>query len=289
MSSKFDGIKMPLIKIWALGISLFLALASIALPKKMGAVALVFSVVFALTAASLPARAGSVAGFGGASEITQIMNNAELAVQSMQSELQSVELVEHTYLQRLQQLKSTIGPYTAPFQKTLDSYQKVKAMHDNLSMLKGKTENLQGVLQNRFKEFAASNLTWDQWMAREQKLIREGNEIAITKIQTNQAALTGVKTSMEAYQKAANAMEATTGTHQATRMLGAQLTLLGGDVNRLITITAEANKAQALDAQEKIIDRERSRSEVDRIRGLQNALDKQRRAELETILKKGAR
>lgn len=188
--------------------------------------------------------AGSVGGFGGATEITQIMNNAELAVQSMQSELQSVELIEHTYLQRLQQMKSTIGPLTAPYQKTLDSYQKVKAMHDSLSVLNGKTQNYQGALQDRFKEFSASNLTWDQWKAREQKMIQQGNEVAITKIQTNQAALEGVKNSMEAYQKQADAMEATQGEHQATRVLGAQLTVLGGDVNRLITITAEANKEQ---------------------------------------------
>lgn len=236
---------------------------------------------------ALPARAGGgIGGFAGATEITQIQNNVELALQTVQEQMQSVELVQQTYLQQMQLYADSIGKYTAPFQKAYDMYQKVKGYQDKLAGLQGNLGNLQGALQNRFTQFSASNLSWDGWMKREGQLIQDGNQRAIAQVQSNQEVLASTKESMEAYQKAAAGMDKTTGTHQATRMLGSQLTLLGGDLNKLIAITAQANAVKAMEIQERAAEREAGRTSADQIRALQAAMDKKRRAELEAILRK---
>lgn len=233
---------------------------------------------------ALPAKAGGGGGFSGATEMTQIMNNAELALQSVQAEMQSLELVEQTYLHRLQQLKSSIGEYTAPFAKAYSTYQKVKATQETLTAFKGKLENLDGALDERFRQLSVSNLSWQVYVDREGQMIRDGNQRAIAQMKANQDVLIGTRDSMEAYQRAATAMDATTGTHQATRMLGSQLTLLGGDLNKLIAITAQANTIKGLEIQERAAERESSRASAEQVRKLQAALDKKRRAELEAVI-----
>lgn len=259
--------------------------------KKSNAVAVglrVFALIFFffLVVHSLPSRAGGGMGsFAGATEMTQIMNNAELAMQSVQQELQSIELIEQTYLARLQQLKASIGQYTAPFQKAYDAYQKVKATQEKLLALKSNLGRLDEALEIRFKQFGASNLSWKDWVSRESQLIAAGNQRAISQASVNHQVLQSTQDAMQAYQQAANAMEASTGTHQATRVLGSQLTLLGGDLNKLITLTAAANTAKALEVQDKAIDREQSRQAIEEMRKKQSELDKKRRAELEQRLK----
>lgn len=236
-----------------------------------------------------PARAGGGGGFAGATEATQIMNNVELALQSAQEEMQSLELVEQTYLQRLQQIKSSIGEYTAPFQNAMSTYQRVTEVHGRLAVLKGSLQNLDGQLDQRFQQFGASSLTWQGYLDREALLIQDGNQRAISQVTANQEVLVSTQDAMQAYQKAANAMEATEGTHQATRMLGSQLTLLGGDLNKLIAITAQSNAVNGLEMQERAAERESARAGAEQIRKLQAAMDKKRRAELEAVIERGGK
>lgn len=245
----------------------------------------VFMVLLVLEA--LPARAGGGGGFAGATEATQIMNNVELAMQSVQAEMQSLELVEQTYLQRLQQLKSSIGEYTTPFQKAQATYQRVMEAHGRLAVLQGSLQNLDGQLDQRFQQLGASNLSWQSYVDREGQMIRDGNQRAIAQVKVNQDALISTRDSMDAYQKAADAMESTEGTHQATRLLGAQLTLLGGDLNRLIAITSQSNAVHGLELQERAAERESARAGAEQIRKLQAAMDKKRRAELEALIQGG--
>lgn len=254
-----------------------------------GSKALVAVLMILVVLQALPAKAGGGGGFAGATEATQIMNNAELAMQSVQEELQALELVEQTYLQRMQQLSSSIGQYTTPFAKAYGTYQKVKATQETLTAFKGKLENLDGALTDRFRQLSVSNLSWQAYVDREGQMIRDGNERAIAQMKANQDVLVGTRDSMEAYQRAATAMDATTGTHQATRMLGSQLTLLGGDLNKLIAITAQANAVKGLEMQERAAERESSRASAEEIRKLQAALDKKRRAELEVIIQGGGK
>lgn len=249
-----------------------------------GTKALIAFVLVLAVLQALPARAGGGGGFAGATEATQIMNNTELAMQSVQAEMQSLELVEQTYLQRLQQLKSSIGEYTAPFQKAQATYQHVMEAHGRLAVLQGNLQNLDGQLAQRFQQMAATSLSWQGYLDREALLIQDGNQRALSQVRANQAVLVGTQDAMQAYQKAAQAMEESQGTHQATRLLGAQLTLLGGDLNKLISITAQKNSITGLEMQERAADRESARANAEQVRKLQAELDKRRRAQLEAVI-----
>lgn len=212
------------------------------------------AVVVAAVAMLLPtiAHAGSVGGTGGATEITQIQNNIELALQSVEEQFQTLEIIEQKYLARLENLKSSVDKYTAPFQKAYSTYQKIQATQQKLVALGDKLKNLDTALMDRYRGAAAAKLNWKDYMAREKNLVKDGNERAIAQAKSNHETLVSTKESMEAYQKAAGAMEESTGSHQATRVLGAQLTLLGGDINKLITITAQTNTNAALDRQDQV-------------------------------------
>lgn len=203
---------------------------NVALHKLIFALVVIL-VLYILQALVLRAYAGSVAGFGGATEITQLMNNAELVTQSAQSEMQSLQLVQQTYLAQLQQLSQSIGPYTESFQKAYSTYQQVQSYQSSLLNLNQGLGSFNSMLQTRFKEFSASDLSWPDWMKREQMLVQSGDQRAKAELMSNQAVLESTKDSLDGYQKAAAGMENSSGTHQATMILGAQLTLLGGDIS----------------------------------------------------------
>lgn len=230
------------------------------------------------------AHAGTVAGFGGATEITQLANNAELVAQSVQSQIQSAQLVEQTYLQQLEQYKSSIGQYTQPYQTTQATYQKVAQYQSQLLNLQNSVGSLDDALKSRFTELAASNLDWPAWMSREKMLIQSGDTRARAEIQSNQAVLESTQSAINAYQTTAQGMDESTGMHQATRILGAQLTLMGGDINKLIAITAQENTARALERQDKAAEDERERADAESVEAKQDAIDNELKLELKNFL-----
>ena len=79
-------------------------------------------------------------------------------------------------------------------------------------------------------------------------------------------------------------MDESTGLHQATRILGAQLTLMGGDINKLIAITAQENTARALERQDKAAESERERADLETVEDKQNAIDNELKLELKNFL-----
>lgn len=198
-------------------------------------------VILSLAINPIYVRAGSVGGTGGATELTQISNNVELALQSIENQFQTIQQIETKFLTKLENLKESVSKYTAPFERAFDTYNKIKDTQRKLVIFKNKLEDTKTALDNRMKNFSVSNLDWGSYTKREKKLIQEGNKMAVAKIEANREVLEQTQTAMKAYQESAAALEQSTGTHQATRILGAQLTMIGGDLNKLISITAQSN------------------------------------------------
>jgi P-type conjugative transfer protein TrbJ len=229
---------------------------------------LVFAFMLLLFAAAFPrpAHAGGGGGLtGGATEVTQIANNVELAMinveevtQTIQDELRNIQLIEQTYLGRLQQLKESIGQYTAPFQKAYATYKKVVETKNKLLGVAHSIENFDEVLKSRYREFAATTLDWKSYLDREQRLIQGGDLRAREKLKANIAVLEDAQESIETYQNTAKQMESTVGVHGATQILGAQLAMVGQDINKLIAITAQANASKAAQEQERAAIEERT-------------------------------
>lgn len=225
-------------------------------------VALVMLVCLGL---ALPkAHAGGGGLTGGATEFTQIANNVELAMinveevtQTIQDELRNIQLIEQTYIARLQQLKESIGQYAAPFQKAYATYKKVVDTKNKLLGVAHSISNLDETLKSRYRDLAASTLDWKGYLEREQTLIQSGDQRAREKLKSNVEVLEGAKESIEAYQESAIQIESTVGVRGATQVLGAQLAMVGQDINKLIAITAQAHIAEAAKEQEKAAVEER--------------------------------
>lgn len=210
---------------------------------KTNAIAAILIATFAATTGIAHAGGGGMTG--GATEITQIMNNIELALQTTESQSQTMEMVEQTYLGRLQQMKQSIGEYNAPFQKTMTTYQKVQDLQYKLNSMRYSLENMKGMLDGRYQQYSASNLNWNDWTAREARAIQHGDQRARMEIEANRRILESSQDSLNALQKSAEGLDASTGTHQAVRMLGPLLTTIGGDINKLVTATTLSNYAAA--------------------------------------------
>lgn len=253
---------------------------------------LVALVLLLALAQALPAKAGG-GSFAGATEATQLLNNAELASinieamqQTVQDELRNVELVEQTYLQRLQQLEQQVGRYSLPFQRALDGYESTVNTHRKLLGLSSSVDNIGVALLDRFREYSASSLSWAQWLKREQQLIASGDEGARAKMQSNHEALVSARDSIEAYQHAAQQMQQTTGVHGSTQVMGATLALLGQDLNKLIAITAQANSISGQQQQDEAIDRHRKKQTLNSLEQSEQAERQRRQATIERLLSK---
>lgn len=245
---------------------------------KTNIIAAILTATFAATNGVAHAGGGG-AMTGGATEMTQIMNNVQLAMQTVESELQTVEMIEQTYLGRLQQMKQSIGQYTAPFQKAMATYQKVQDLQYKLNGMRYSLENMKGMLDTRYLQYSASNLNWNDWTAREARAIQHGDQRARMEIEANRRMLESSQDSLNALQKSAEGLDASTGTHQAVRMLGPMLTTIGGDINKLVTATTLSNysaadarhiqnakeRATAIDAATKNIEREEASKATSRV------------------------
>lgn len=224
------------------------------------------------------AHAGGGGMTGGATEFTQIQNNVELAMQTIESQAQTMEMVEQTYLGRLQQMRQSIGEYTAPFQRTMATYERVREVQTRLGNMKYSLDNMKGMLDGRWREFSASRLTFNAWQARETKAIQMGDERARAEMESNRYVLEDTQNSMNSLRKAAEGLDASMGTHQAVRMLGPMLTAIGGDINKLVAVTtianhnaAEARQLEAAKEQAKVDDYAKWKAEQDKINAAQKA------------------
>lgn len=236
-----------------------------------------------------PALAGGGGLSGMSTEITQLANNVELGLQSMQAEMQTLEMIEQTYLAQLQRLQADLGQFSAPFQRGMDVYNTVRTAQRTLSIFRGRVEDLQGMLEHRSRQLGASNLGWNDWLQREGNLIREGDERARAQVTANAQVLAGVDDSMQAYSQAAEALRGTVGTHQATQLVGVSVGILGRDVASLLAVTAQGQALAGEKAVEDEAIRKRAIDEAAAREAAQRALNARRTAELEALLNRQRR
>lgn len=227
----------------------------------------VLVIIISSLLASAPARAGGIGG-DFATEMTQIANNIELAIQTMEEQTQSIQLIEQTYLSRLQQLQMTVGQYTAPFQRAMNAYNAIRNVQQTLSILQGRAEGLATALQYRSQQFGASNLTWSQWVSRERTLIQEGDQDARALIINNDQILQGVQDSMRMHQQAVEEYNSTPGVHAAQRLTGVSVNVMGQDVARLLSVTTEGRMIAEQKRTEELGKRREALQQLERTRNV---------------------
>lgn len=236
-----------------------------------------------LTLSPLPGWAGGGGMSGGATEVTQIMNNTELLLQTIEEYTQTANLIEQTMLQKLQQAQKDLGMNNALLGGLVEQYQTAQKIRKNLDHLKGKAENFEQRLEDRVRAMAASSLDWKGYVERERRLIQSGNALAKQMLAADLAAAEQTRQSLKAYEQAAKDAEQSLGVHQATQLLNAQLAVVGQDLNRVISSLQDANVMAAEAALERAADREAAAQQGEQIREAQKRINTMNRHELDRI------
>lgn len=104
---------------------------------------------------SAPAHAGSVAGFGGSTEITQILNNSELLMQSAQMYQQVQQLIQQVQMAQ-QQLKNLIAAPQMVWGQVQSELQQLTNLVSQGQALGYALANIDKAFSNQFKGYTAS-------------------------------------------------------------------------------------------------------------------------------------
>lgn len=132
---------------------------------------LIPTVAVLLLGAPVRGHAGSIAGFGGATEITQLMNNTELITQVGQQAQQVAQAVQQTitqinqYATMLQHLKQLapdqLSTALAPYQTQAGNLQTVLGA---VSAIQKSSASLSSMLNGNVQDMAAMNMTPQQYL-----------------------------------------------------------------------------------------------------------------------------
>lgn len=220
---------------------------------------------FVITAQAL---AGGAIG-GKATEVTQMMNNIELAMMTMQDYTRNLTLAKQLYVQTLQQAKGTVDPGT--FEKTMANYQNVNSTITAVDRLYGSTANVKQGLAQRMNQFSASGLSWEDYIQREKDraAMNRNATTALTEYETR--GLEQMRQNYEVLKSHQENIQGSTGTHSA-------MMAMNGQMNSLLATTTQMQEQalikQRFDTERRAI--EDSEDEAGR-RRVQKDIDDQRK------------
>ncbi|MET3448267.1 conjugal transfer protein TrbJ [Ralstonia sp. 1138] len=189
-----------------------------------------------LATTALPTRAGSVAGTGGATEVTQLLNHLEL-VDSVAQQAQMVQTQLNQYATMVQQLQqipqSLLGSVTMPWQKLVATYQ---GLANTVGSVQRTFNNAYQVLQYRQGQMDALHMNPNQYLNAELQLAQTKGGAYQDQIQRDLQALNDAQTQASALSAMTSQISAITGSVQGLQHLATQSSMIGGvlmDIRRL--------------------------------------------------------
>jgi len=184
----------------------------------------------------LTSIAGGAAG-GGATEVTQILNNAELLAQTITQELQYATDLENLIIQTMQQMPGSDTSLLADVAKAGRPLRSAQGATQSLEQLRGDVGSLNTHAQRRYQNFVASGLTWADYVSREKELAQQDRKRAKVVTEVEEAAMERVKATWESYQRYQGEITASQGEHQSMRILNGQMNALIGTMTSILDVS----------------------------------------------------
>jgi hypothetical protein len=209
--------------------------------SKLLAVALV--VVAPSVFIASPSWSGSVAGNGGATEVTQILNNSQLTAQlgqQIKTVSTAVAAYQRQYLQLQQQLKSGLnvgGPTLGDINRIKYDYDRYQGSLRDAGM---DLASLQTVYDRRMVEAKVSNMPLDSYLVLENKRIAEGDARAKARLIQERSLIEQTNADMEAVKTYGGQINTTAGEHDAIALLNRQMNLLLQQNSRMQLMMAQS-------------------------------------------------
>ncbi|CAN7741126.1 hypothetical protein LJR118_006628 [Acidovorax sp. LjRoot118] len=236
-----------------------------------------------------PAPAVAGGSGGGATEVTQLLNNGQLLLQVVQATATTAKLyqqyatqLEQFNVQKLMQ-KSLEGAFpTAAIKASIEEVKKIKEARDSLVKLRGSLSQIETKMSERFQEATLGGLSWEKYVENEGRLLREQNKRAILRMKEEQAVMAEVEKDHQLVQQFASKISSTSGVHQSVSLLNTQMNRLIQTQSRVSEIMAktvgtdvavkEAQEAAKRTNDGKLRDEWNRKNIVERV-GLEGAFD----------------
>lgn len=228
--------------------------------SKLSAIFLAISL--SLIGPTVHAGGGSVMGNGGATEITQILNNGQLAAQ-VGKQAQTVSQLVLSYQTQLSQLQQQILSGTNLGGVTLGDVMKTKSMYDqyqgSLKSVGRDLSSLSNVFDTRMVEARLRNMSMNDYILMEKAKIDQGDAAARARLARERAMVEQTQSDMAITQKYGADIGQTVGEHEAIALLNRQMNLMLQQNARILTLMGEAqnsdqaekaNKEQVMQAEQ---------------------------------------
>lgn len=196
--------------------------------------------VFVFFSAVSPVMAGGATG--GATEVTQILNNVQLAMQSVNQELQYATQLEQYYTEMLQQMPAELTGALDTVQQVNGVIQKASQVHFTGQRLYGSLEQMKSLAEGRYREFGASGLTWEDYINRSARMSDHFRQTGSVMTDHEVHVMKSVQDNYEKMREYSSQIPRTEGSHQALQIMNGQMAMLNGSINEMLSFNAAQSR-----------------------------------------------
>lgn len=180
-------------------------------------------------AVSMSVNAGGAVA--GATEFTQIMNNAQLVGVNMSTAQSAMTQLDQYMLQIKQwemQVRNIQGMAQVPdsVQSAIAGYQKIAQTRQAVERLYGNLEKQSSAMNSRFDEARLLNMPWSEYSKRVATDAANGNQAARDRLAYESSVMDQVAESYETARKMGEQVPTTQGVHQALQLMNNQMNRL---------------------------------------------------------------
>ena len=202
--------------------------------------------------------------------MTQILNNAELAMQTIQDEVRNLTMMKQLAVDTLQQIP--LGEeFAEMFAEAKQTYKDVSGALNATRRLYGTVSSAKDLAMFRMQQFSASGLDWKDYLKRETDIARWRGEQTTFLAQNEQMAIAAVQQAFAQVEEFQSRIGRTSGTHQAVGLMNSQMQTLIGLNATALQSSAAHYQAQTAAMQLEIGERERAMKDADAQRKAQEA------------------
>lgn len=233
-------------------------------------------------ATAVPSNAGSVAGNGGATEITQILNNLQLLLQTIQE--------GESYYVQLKGLEEQLrnGISLDP-SELADAASMALGSQVDINKTIGSARNLYGSLnevnhlaEDRYRQFAASGLSWNKYIERETEIAARKKSARTMLSDREVAAIKRAQSNYSTYQRYASQIPATTEQQASLQLLSGQMNGMLVTLNSMMEMQATRNLAGDQEKIDDLAAREAAKEDAAKSMGAyQQSLERARQESLD--------
>lgn len=193
---------------------------------------------------SSAAAGGKVAG---ATEPTQLLNNAQLMAQVSEASATTNKLIEQYRtqleqfnIQKLMQKQIDGAIPSSALNASIAELAKIKQARDALTGLRGSLSKIEGSMNTRFQEASLQGISWDRYVQEEGDRLSQQNQRAILRMKEEKAVMDEIAEDHRLVQDYASRIKSSEGVNQSVSLLNTQMNRLIQAQSRIGEIMVKA-------------------------------------------------